>query len=206
MTPARRHGAADSASRTALLDAAEQLMLDEGYAAVSSRRVAGKAGLNAALVYYYFGTMDELFIAVFRRRAEWMLQRQAEALSSDQPLWALWDQTYNQASTALNLEFLALGNHRKAIRAEVGNYSRKFRRVQLDALSSVLKDYGIDAEVWPTASVVLCMDFLARFLLIEEAYELDLGHAETIAIIERHIRQLEGERRPAITPRQVARR
>jgi AcrR family transcriptional regulator len=177
-----------------LLDAAEQLMLEEGYAAVTSRRVAARAGLNAGLVYYYFGVMDDLFLAVFQRRAEWMLQRQSEALSSDQPLWSLWDLTHDQAGTALNLEFLALGNHRKVIRAEIAAYSRRFRRAQLEAVSKALADHDVDPEVWPAVAVVLMVDFMSRSLMIEEAYGLDTGHTETIAVIERQIRQLEGER------------
>ena len=48
----RRIGAADSKSRARLLDAAEQLLLDDGYAAVTSRRVAAKAGLKPQLVHY----------------------------------------------------------------------------------------------------------------------------------------------------------
>jgi AcrR family transcriptional regulator len=196
MSPSRRSPTGDSDTRTALLDAAERLMLDEGYASVTSRRVAGAAGLNAALVYYYFGTMDELFLSVFRRRAEWMLERQSEALTSEQPLWALWKVTHDQANTALNLEFLALGNHRKAIRAEIGNYSRRFRRQQLDALSSVIEGYGIDAKRWPPASVILLMAGISRFLLMEESYDLDLGHAETVEVVERLLCELEGEWRP----------
>ena len=70
MTSARRIGAPDAKNRALLLDAAEQLMLEQGYAAVSSRRVAEKAGLKPQLVHYYFRGMDELFSAVFRRRAE----------------------------------------------------------------------------------------------------------------------------------------
>ena len=194
MAAARRNGTQGSETGTALLDAAERLMLEEGYASVTSRRVAEEAGVNAGLVYYYFGTMDELFLAVFRRRAEWMLERQAEALASDQPLWALWAVTHDEANTALNLEFLALGNHRKAIRVEVGNYSRKFRRLQLDALTSVLEGYGLDPEIWPPASVIVLMSSVSRFLLMEESYDLDIGHAETIAIVERFLRQLEGDR------------
>jgi AcrR family transcriptional regulator len=195
MASARWTGPQDSKTRTALLDAAERLMLEEGYAAVSSRRVAGRAGMNAALVYYYFDTMDDLFLAVFRRRAQLILEQQALALSSEQPLWALWDLTHDQSNTALNLEFLALGNHRKAIRAEIASYSRKFRRVQLDALTGVLADYGIDPTIWPPSAVILFVSGISRFLLMEEVYGLDIGHAETIGIIERHISQLEGERR-----------
>ena len=90
-TTARRLGAETSKSRAALLDAAERLMLQEGYAAVTSRRVAASAGLKPQLVHYYFRTMDDLFLALFRRRAEQGLERQAQALASPQPLWALWD-------------------------------------------------------------------------------------------------------------------
>ena len=90
MASARRIGAPDAKNRGVLLDAAEQLMLEEGYAAVTSRRVAEKAGLKPQLVHYYFRTMDDLFLAVFRRRAEQGLVEQAQALQSPQPLWALW--------------------------------------------------------------------------------------------------------------------
>src|SRR6478672_1134389 len=86
----RRLGAPDAKNRTVLLDAAEELMREEGYAAVTSRRVAEKAGLKPQLVHYYFRTMDELFLELFRRRADEGLEAQAQVLQSRQPLWALW--------------------------------------------------------------------------------------------------------------------
>ena len=70
MTSARRIGAPEAKNRVVLLDAAEQLLLEEGYASVTSRRVAEKAGLKPQLVHYYFRTMEDLFLAVFRRMAE----------------------------------------------------------------------------------------------------------------------------------------
>ena len=65
-------------------------MLEEGYAAVTSRRVAERAGLKPQLVHYYFRTMEDLFLAVFRRRAEAGPGGAHHALQSPQPLWALW--------------------------------------------------------------------------------------------------------------------
>ena len=47
-------------------------MRDEGYAAVTSRRVAEQAGLKPQLVHYYFRTMDDLFLEMFRRGADRM--------------------------------------------------------------------------------------------------------------------------------------
>jgi AcrR family transcriptional regulator len=139
MAPARRSPVDDSATRTALLDAAAAVMLEEGYAAVSTRRVAERAGVNNGLVSYYFGTLDSLFIELFRRGAERSLARLTRALQSPQPLWALWELTHDFTSNALTMEFIALANHRKAIRAEIAEYSRKFRTMQVEALSGVIK-------------------------------------------------------------------
>ena len=66
----RRVGAENSATRALILDATEQLIREEGYAAVSTRRVAAKAGLKPSLVHYYFTTTDDLLLAMSRRGAE----------------------------------------------------------------------------------------------------------------------------------------
>jgi AcrR family transcriptional regulator len=177
-----------------LLDAAEGLMAQEGYAAVSSRRVAAQAGVNVGLVYYYFATMDDLFVALFRRGAERSLQRQAKVLSSLQPLWGLWDLTHQQSNPVVTMEFIALANHHKAIRTEIAGYSRKFRYMQLEMLTEVLESYGVDANAWPPASIIVMMTGISRFLLMEETFGLDTGHGETVALIERLITSLEGPR------------
>jgi AcrR family transcriptional regulator len=185
----------DPDARTALLDATERLMLSEGYAAVTSRRVAAEAGVNPGLVYYYFGPMDELFLEVFRRSAARSLDRQAEALASEQPLWALWDLIRDQTNTALNVEFLALGNHRKAVMAEMKEFSVRFRRLQFHGLSTILANYEVDTTQWPPEAVMLLMDGAARFMGEERSYGLNLGHSQTVAVVERLIGQLEGKRR-----------
>jgi AcrR family transcriptional regulator len=182
-------------ARTALLDAVERLMLSEGYAAVTSRRVAAEAGVNPGLVYYYFGPMENLFVEVFRRSAARMLGRQAEALASEQPLWALWDLIGDQTNTALNLEFLALGNHRKVVMDEMKDFSTRFRRLQFDGLSKVLVKYGVDTKLWPTEAVMLFMDGIARFMGEERAYGLSLGHTQAVSVVERLLGELEGKRR-----------
>src|ERR1700751_5100765 len=73
----RRIGAVDSETRTALLDAAEQLMREKGYAAVTARRVAAKAGQKPQLIHYYFRNMDELLLTVWRRFADRNLTQHA---------------------------------------------------------------------------------------------------------------------------------
>jgi AcrR family transcriptional regulator len=196
MTSARRIGAPDAKNRGVLLDAAEQLMLEEGYAAVTSRRVAEKAALKPQLVHYYFRTMDDLFLAAFRRRAEEGLQVQAQALQSPQPLWALWRFSTDPAATAITMEFVALANHRKALKAEIAYYAERFREEQQKALSAVLQRYEVDpAQVPPLVWSVL-MTSVSRVLVMEQALGVSAGHGETVEFVERYLHRLEGDPEP----------
>jgi AcrR family transcriptional regulator len=193
--PARRGNVGDPTTRNALLDAAQHLMLTEGYAAATTRRVAAEAGVNSALVFYYFDSSDGMFVALFQRGAERSFERLQLALASSQPLWGFWDLIHDRSNAALTMEFIALANHRKAIREEIADYSRRFRQAQLDALADVLEGHGVDPGRWPTAVVVVTLSSISRYLLMEEAFDVDIGHAETEAFVEDFIRDLEGERR-----------
>lgn len=197
MTAPRRIGAETSKTRAVLLEATEQLMVEGGYAAVTSRRVAAAAGVKPALVHYYFRTMDDLFLAVYRRGAEQGLERQEMALRSPQPLWALWEFSREPFGTGLTMEFVALANHRKAIRAEIAAAAERFRRRQVEALTTILDGYGLDPDDWPAVAIAVLLSSVARFLVIErETLELSTGHGETVTVVERLLRRLEGERVP----------
>jgi AcrR family transcriptional regulator len=197
-TTARRIGTETSKTRGVLLDAAERLMLEEGYAAVTSRRIAAEAGLKPQLVHYYFRTMDDLFLALFRRRADQGLERQIRALDSAQPLWSLWDLSRDPRGTALTMEFTALANHRKAIRAELLASAERYRAGLLEGLRTVLARYEIDQAEFPPMVGVVLLTSISTFLVIEQAMlGMSTGHAETVAFVEDHIRGLEGDRLPA---------
>ena len=145
----RRIGAQDSKTRVQLVDAAELLLREEGYAAVTSRRVAARAGLKPQLVHYYFRTMDDLFLEVLRRRAEENLVRFERAITADASLRTLWQLNVDPRGVAFTMEFVALANHRKAIRAEVARYAERFRAAQVEAFRVVLARHGIAEDQLP---------------------------------------------------------
>ncbi|HVU62281.1 MAG TPA: TetR/AcrR family transcriptional regulator [Mycobacteriales bacterium] len=198
----RRIGAADSATRDALLDAALQLLVEEGYASVTSRKVAGRAGLKPQLVHYYFRTMDELFLALVRRGAALNLERQARALTSATPLRALWAVATDPAGTTFTTELFALANHRKAIRSELAAHAEEFRRLQREALTSVLAGYGVELGDIPPVVLPVLVTGLSQILVLEEALGLQTGHAELRDVVERWIARYE----PAPPPAARARR
>ena len=174
-------------------------MLEEGYAAVSSRRIASRAGLPNA-IHYYFETMDDLFVELFRRGAARSLERQEEVLASAQPLWAFWDLLLERSNGDLNTEFIALANHRKAIRSEIAESSRTFRRGQLDALAGVIEPSNSAPGSRSPEAIVLLLSAVSRFLTTENAFDLDIGHAEVIEFVERCIGEIEGERLDTAEP------
>ena len=53
-----------------ILDAAEDLFAEQGFAATSLRQLTARAGVNLAAVNYHFGSKDELAKAVLQRRIE----------------------------------------------------------------------------------------------------------------------------------------
>jgi TetR/AcrR family transcriptional regulator len=196
MASARRIGAPDAKNRGVLLDAAEQLTLEEGYAAVTSRRVAERAGLKPQLVHYYFRTMEELFLEVFRRRADEGLAELARALASPQPLWALWRFSTKPEATRLTMEFMGLAIHRKALRAEILYYAERFREEQNKAIEATLRRYGVDASDVPPVVWTVFATSVSQALVMERALGMTTGHAETFEYCERWIRRLEGEPLP----------
>lgn len=192
--PSRRRGAEDSQTRATLLDATLQIMLEEGYAAVSSRRVAARAGIRPALVHYYFRSMDELFLAVFRRGAEANLARLHRALDSPRCLRALWELDLDPHGTALMVEFMALANHRKDIRAEIAAYAERFRDAEEAALATVLRARGIDADQLPAPVAAILLSSISRVLVMEGALGITRGHQATLETVERWLDDLDPAR------------
>lgn len=193
MASSRRIGAPDAKNRVVLLDAAQHLMIEEGYAAVTSRRVAEHAELKPQLVHYYFRTMDDLFLALFRRLAEQGLAAQAQALEATQPLWSLWRFMTDPSATRLTLEFMGLANHRKALHAEIAHYAQRAREEQTKALSTVLERYGISTADVPAVVWTFFATGASQVLIFERSLGMTVGHPEILGFVEDQIRAIEGE-------------
>ena len=185
----RRVGSETSKKRDELLDAVERLMAREGYAAVTYRAVATKAGVTSGLVQYYFPTLDDLFIAAIRRRSEENLERLAAALGArpDQPLRILWEYSQEESTAALTTEFLALGNHRKSIASEIAEVSEQIRRLQVDALARHLPAGGIDLDGLSPDALLFLVTGVPKLIRLEEGVGLTTTHAEVIRFFEAYL-------------------
>ena len=68
--------------RQSILDAAEALFARHGFYGVTTRQVAAEAGVDTALIHYYFGAKRELFDAVLLRRAEILNRERTESMDA----------------------------------------------------------------------------------------------------------------------------
>jgi TetR/AcrR family transcriptional regulator len=174
-----------------LVDAAEQLLLDEGYAAVTSRRVGSKAGLKPQLVHYYFRSMEDLFVEVFRRRADENLARAERAVAASASLRTLWEINADPRGSAFTIEFVALAKHHKAIRTEIATYAERFRSAQLQALTTALEADDVGETDFPPIIALMLMTGLSQVLSIERALGVTAGHEEALAFVAGVLDRLE---------------
>jgi len=78
-------------TRERLLDGAMRAIREHGIAGVSARTVAAAAGVNQALVFYHFGTVDELLVAACRVATEERVARYRERFAGVRSLRELLD-------------------------------------------------------------------------------------------------------------------
>lgn len=180
--PARRMGPAGSDTWHMMLDGAEQVLREEGYAALSSRRIAEQVGMKQRLVYYYFHTMDALIVATFQRLAARELERLRAAQASPKPLRALWDIGLQTSDVRLVSEFMALANRNKELEAEVVRFIEQSRAIHAEVLEAASGPSAIPAD-----SLALLATSLALSVNREARLGISTGHGAAMQMIEDYI-------------------
>ena len=191
MTSNRRMGPETSATRAALLDAVEAVLGEDGYAALTSRRVAERAGLKQQLLYYYFLTMDDLLLAAFRRSCARVLAPIEAVLAAERPLHGLLKLMSSPARARLSIEYMSLGNHNPAIRAEMTKFGEHVRRLQSDAVAARFHTSPDRSGVCSPLVAVFVMHCVTQILRWETAMGMSAGHEEIRAYLEQLVDELE---------------
>ena len=72
-----------------ILDVAERVFSDHGFDGASTRMISGEAGVNMAMLNYYFGSKEGLFLAIFERKIS-SFQELLQNIGSDESM-SSWD-------------------------------------------------------------------------------------------------------------------
>jgi AcrR family transcriptional regulator len=186
-------GPVNSATWSLLLDGAENILKEEGYASLTSRRIAERVGIKQQLTYYYFRTMDELMVEAFRRLSKRELARLENALSSDLPLHEFWSVCSNTSDARLISEFMALAHRSEGVRNEVVDFIERSRRMQAGAIAKSVrrlrKKSGIAAL--PPAAISFLTTSIALALTRESALGITTAHREIDELLKQCLSALE---------------
>jgi len=79
-------------TRGLIIGAARRRLLADGYARMSTRKVAEEAGVPLSQLHYYFGSKGGLILALFEEENERRLERQTRMYAGDVPLWQRYEQ------------------------------------------------------------------------------------------------------------------
>jgi AcrR family transcriptional regulator len=188
---------------TALLDAAERLLVSAGHAGISTRRLAQEAGVNHGLVHYYFGSMDELFVRVLERFTARLIERQRAMYAADVPFiekwraaWRLHEDDLAAGCPKIWHELQAMAWSRPELRERVAQVNAEWRGVLREAFERAMREYGLDIEGPPLDGLVALVMMFRQGAQIERLSGIDAGHAELLAWIDNWLESLE-ERRPS---------
>jgi TetR/AcrR family transcriptional regulator len=179
---------ARSAAEGALLDAAERLLVDVGYAGITTRRLADEAGVNHGLVHYYFGSIENVLVRALERFTERLITRQRELYASDLPFVEKWrtamhylvseDVTYEKVW----LELQALAWNNADLRERLARVNAEWRAVLTEAFAEPHRELGIEIPLDALVSLVMTFNI---GLIVERLGGIETGHDELLAWIDR---------------------
>jgi AcrR family transcriptional regulator len=176
------------AQEEAFLDAAERLLLELGYAKVTTRRVAAEAGLNHGLVHYYFGSVEKLLVRVLERFTERLTARQRALYGDpDIPFLEKWRQAMRYlVGTDVEyekvwLELQALAWNHPELRDRVARVNEEWRGVLTEAFAEPRERYGIEMPLEALVSLVMTFN---EGIMLERAQGITAGHRELLEWID----------------------
>ncbi|NLU71342.1 TetR/AcrR family transcriptional regulator [Streptomyces sp. HNM0575] len=122
-------------TRRRLLDAAAQLIVEDGWGSVTTRRVADRAGLRPGLVHYHFSTVADLLIEAALDAAQREMERAAEAMArADDPsqgvaqlLGMVAEYSAEDPTTVLFSEMMLASTRQERLRARLAEMLGEWR-------------------------------------------------------------------------------
>jgi TetR/AcrR family transcriptional regulator len=197
MTSKRRIGSETSATRASIVKAAFAVLQEQGSSYFTASEIARRAGVKPHMIHYYFRTIDDLILTLVKTLATTGLKNTTRAITSGNPLKALWDVETGSGSSIAIMELGAIAVHREDVRQEMARSMEAMRTIQTEAIARYLEIRGIKCS-FPPATLTLMIAGIARQMVRERAFGVSLGHAEMVAVAEDLIQSLTSAENPAI--------
>ncbi len=182
--PARETGVTAPDTRQRILEAAFNCLVTRGYAALSVRDIAKDAGVNHALISYYFGGKDRLVIAVLDDANRRLLERQQHL--HEEPVgfaekWAMARRFYQSDLASgfvrVQAELWAASLSNVELREQFLPRIQAWKQLVLNGVREALQAYRVDLPAVFSAEAIATL--LSEFWLGMEFSQLIGAHGET---------------------------
>jgi AcrR family transcriptional regulator len=179
----------------ALLDAAERLLVEVGYAGITTRRLAAEAGVNHGLVHYYYGSLENLLVQVLERFTARMIERQRAMYAAEMSFIEKWrtamrylvaDSDYQKVWWELQ----ALAWNRPELREHVAHVDDEWRAVLTEAFADPHQRYGLELPLDALVSLVITFN---AGVILQRLAGITTGHQELLDWIDGWIERKEKE-------------
>jgi AcrR family transcriptional regulator len=130
-------------TRTLILEATRRRLLADGYAGLSTRKVAEEAGVPLSQLHYHFGSKSGLILALFAEENERRLARQTRMYAEDRPLWQRYEQACDYLEDDLDSGYVRVLQELLAAgwsNAEVGGVVRELLGGWFTLLAEVARE------------------------------------------------------------------
>ena len=182
----------------AILDGAEALLVEVGYSAITTRKLAERAGVNHGLVHYYFGSMEEVFLQVLERYTAQLTARQRTLYAGDAPFVEKWRVAMAHLVDDEELEYQkiwyelqAMAWSRPEMRARVGRVLSEWQDVLAPAFRDGLRELGVDTRSYPVDAIVSLVVTFNEGVILERLMGVDSGHRQLLQMIDRMLVRLD---------------
>jgi AcrR family transcriptional regulator len=176
-------------TRAVLIDAAADTLRESGFAAASARRIAQRAGCNQALVFYHFGSVNELLLAaledVSARRMEayrGLLSRTGSLAALAESARVVFEEDLDAGHVRVLTEMISGAQSVPGLAERVSAILGPWRSFAEDAVRGVLaaSPFG---SVLPPGEVAHAV--VAGILGLEMLASLDGDRASALALFDR---------------------
>jgi TetR/AcrR family transcriptional regulator len=176
-----------SGPEEALLDAAERLLIDVGYGAITTRRLAEEAGVNHGLVHYYFGSNENLLAQTLERFTGRLIVRQRELYAADAPFVEKWRTAMRYLVSEdlgyekIWMELQALAWNNPLLKERLMRVNRQWRAVLTEAFEEPHRSLGIELPLPALVSLVMTFNL---GIIVERLGGIEAGHDELLHWID----------------------
>ena len=124
----------------AILETAENMFLNKGFAATSTTQIAREVGCNQALVHYYFRTKENLFNVIFEQKFKLFFQNAFDAIYVKGVNPKDYFTTYNNVVGFAEMDLSDESNQEKIMKQALTNQG--FDPEDVETEIERLKNYG----------------------------------------------------------------